>query len=77
MSYRAVRDGIIPEDAICELGKIIIGEQAGRTNEQEKILFNPIGMSIHDVSEAYRVYQNALKQGIGQGLSLWEQAYWT
>ncbi|MED4571572.1 ornithine cyclodeaminase family protein [Brevibacillus agri] len=77
VSYRAVRDGFISEGDIHELGKIIIGEQAGRSHEQEKILFNPIGMSIHDVSEAYRVYQNAVKLGIGQKLSLWEQAYWT
>ncbi|MGO4119155.1 hypothetical protein ACEQ6C_38880, partial [Rhizobium ruizarguesonis] len=63
VSYRAVRDGFISEGDIHELGKIIIGEQAGRSHEQEKILFNPIGMSIHDVSEAYRVYQNAVKLG--------------
>jgi ornithine cyclodeaminase len=77
VSYRAVRDGVIRKEDVRELGKIIIGEQTGRESQSEKILFNPIGMSIHDVSEAYRVYLNAKKLGIGQELSLWEQAYWT
>ena len=72
VSYRAVRDGFISEDKIRgNLGEIIVGKKLGRQHKDEKIFFNPIGMGIHDLSEAHRVYQNALKMGIGKKLPLW------
>ncbi|WP_179151829.1 ornithine cyclodeaminase family protein [Oceanobacillus senegalensis] len=77
VSYRAVRDGFISESAVSNLGDIMIGKKVGRENPEQKILFNPIGMSIHDVSEAYRVYQNAKKMGIGRDLPLWEAPHWS
>ncbi|RKL64679.1 ornithine cyclodeaminase [Salipaludibacillus neizhouensis] len=76
VSYRAVRDGIIKEESVVNLGEIITGKKTGRENSKQKILFNPIGMSIHDVSEAFRVYENAKQLGIGNDLSLWENPHW-
>jgi ornithine cyclodeaminase len=76
VSYRAVRDGIIAEEDIHNLGEIITGKKTGRESQKQKILFNPIGMSIHDVSEAYRVYLNAKEKGIGKDLALWEYPHW-
>jgi len=76
VSYRAVRDGYIAEAEVANLGEIIIGKAKGRTDSKEKILFNPIGMSIHDVSEAYRVFKNAEEIGIGNDLALWERPHW-
>jgi ornithine cyclodeaminase len=76
VSYRAVRDGVIKEESVFNLGEIITGKKIGRENSKQKILFNPIGMSIHDVSEAYRVYLNAKQLGIGSDLSLWENPHW-
>jgi ornithine cyclodeaminase len=76
VSYRAVEEGFIKEESIANLGDIILGKKEGRTNPKEKILFNPIGMSIHDISEAYRVYQNAKKQDIGIKLPLWDTPHW-
>jgi ornithine cyclodeaminase len=74
VSWRAVRDGVIPEAKIRgNLGQIITGEKPGRQTDQEKIFFNPIGMGIHDLSEAHRVYQNALRMGIGTRLPLWDR----
>ncbi|WZL72706.1 ornithine cyclodeaminase family protein [Clostridiaceae bacterium 35-E11] len=73
VSWRAVRDGIIPEEKIRgDLGEIIVGTKPGRQDKNEKIFFNPIGMGIHDLSEAHRVFQNAMKMGIGKKLPLWE-----
>jgi ornithine cyclodeaminase len=73
VAWRAVRDGFITEDAIRgNLGDIIVGKTPGRKDEKERIVFNPIGMGIHDLSEAYRVYTNAKKEGIGRTLPLWE-----
>ncbi|MDR3071931.1 MAG: hypothetical protein LBU41_00370, partial [Clostridiales Family XIII bacterium] len=71
--WRAVRDGFIEESAITgNLGKVVTGELKGRESDTEKIFFNPIGMGIHDLSEAFRVFENAKAQGIGRTLPLWE-----
>ena len=73
VSWRAVRDGFIKEDKIRgNLGEIIVGSKPGRRDKDEIIFFNPIGMGIHDLSEAHRVYQNALEMGIGKKLPLWD-----
>jgi N-[(2S)-2-amino-2-carboxyethyl]-L-glutamate dehydrogenase len=73
VSYRAVKEGIIDESKIRgNLGEIIVGTKAGRKNSKEKIFFNPIGLGIHDLSEAHRVFMNAKQKGIGRKLSLWD-----
>ncbi len=74
--YRAVRDGFIRRDQVTNLGDIVVGKAPGRQSPTEKIMFNPIGMGIHDVSEAYRVYRNAVERGIGRRLPLWEKPHW-
>jgi ornithine cyclodeaminase len=72
VSWRAVRDGIIPESHILgNLGEIVVGDKLGREDRKQKILFNPIGLGIHDLSEAHRIFQNAVAQGIGKKLPLW------
>ena len=73
VSYRAVRDGFIDESKIRgNLGDIIVSRKQGRNHSKEKIFFNPIGLGIHDLSEAYRVFENAKSMGIGRKLPLWE-----
>jgi ornithine cyclodeaminase len=73
VSWRAVRDGIIPESAITgNLGQVVTGELPGRTDDNQKIFFNPIGMGIHDLSESFRVFQSAKEMGLGKQLPLWE-----
>lgn len=76
VSYRAVKEGYINREKVLDLGDVILNKVEGRQHKNEKILFNPIGMSIHDVSEAYRVYKLAKEKGIGKQLNLWEQPYW-
>jgi len=73
VSWRAIRDGVIPESKLRgNLSEIIVGEKPGRQDSSEKVFFNPIGMGIHDLSEAHRVYRNAVEMGIGRPLPLWE-----
>jgi ornithine cyclodeaminase len=73
VSWRAVRDGIIPESAITgNLGQVVAGELPGRADDKQKIFFNPIGMGIHDLSEAFRVFTSAKELGLGVTLPLWE-----
>lgn len=76
VAYRAVAEGYIKRDQVFDLGDIILKKAEGRQNKSERILFNPIGMSIHDVSEAYRVYKVAKEKEIGEELKLWEHPHW-
>ncbi|MBD3413362.1 MAG: hypothetical protein GF421_02900 [Candidatus Aminicenantes bacterium] len=76
VSWRAVRDQVIAEEKIRgNLGDIVVGNKAGRTHRKEKVLFNPIGMGIHDLSEAFRIYKNAARLGVGRKLPLWEEPF--
>jgi hypothetical protein len=53
-------DAFADEDLYAELGEIVIGHKPGRENEQEIIIFSPIGMGLHDLAVAQRIYQRAL-----------------
>ncbi len=69
VSWRAVKEGFITEDAITgNFGEVVTGKKQGRLTPEDKIFFNPIGMGIHDLSEAYRVFRNAKELGVGQDL---------
>ena len=67
-----VRDGLITRESITQLGDIVRGKAKGRTSDDEVILVSIEGMPIEDVAWSYECYQNALKQGIGQKLRLWD-----
>lgn len=74
VSWRAVKEGFIPEEKISgELGEVVSGKKVGRLSKNDRIFFNPIGMGIHDLSEAYRVYQNAMAKGVGTTLTYFEK----
>ncbi len=77
VSARAVVEGVIPESRISgELGEIVAGTKPGRETDKEKILFNPIGLPVNDVSEATRIFRVAKEKGIGRTLPLWEKPIW-
>jgi ornithine cyclodeaminase len=48
-----------------QLGEIVAGTKAGRTSDDEIILFNPFGLAIEDVALAADVYRAAKEAGIG------------
>jgi N-[(2S)-2-amino-2-carboxyethyl]-L-glutamate dehydrogenase len=58
------------EDLHAELGEIVRGERPGRTDPDERILLNPMGMAIEDVACAASVYRHALARGTGTWLTL-------
>lgn len=74
VSWRAVKEGFISEEQITgELGEVVAGKKNGRESKDDKIFFNPIGMGIHDLSEAHRVYQNALSKSVGTMLTYFKR----
>lgn len=58
------------------LGDIIADPSKGRKSDDDVFLFLTGGMGTEDVAWGYDVYQEALKQGLGQKLSLWEKPHW-
>jgi alanine dehydrogenase len=54
--------------AVRELADVVIGKLAGRTHNRQVTLFKSNGIAIEDVTVAARVYEEAVRQGIGQHL---------
>jgi len=70
-----IHDGKLEKDRIDNLGDIIAGIKPGRRSDDEIILFSQGGMPVEDVAWSYTLYENALKQGLGISLNLWESPY--
>jgi ornithine cyclodeaminase len=68
-----VEEGRIDRDQLEDLGAIVTGETPGRRNDQEIIILSVGGMAVEDVAWGTIVYRNALKQGLGVELNLWER----
>jgi ornithine cyclodeaminase/alanine dehydrogenase-like protein (mu-crystallin family) len=71
-----VASGLAHRDDIVELGRIITGLHPGRTDDAQKILFSPIGLGLHDLINAKRVYDVARQKGVGTTLKLWDEPVW-
>ncbi|MBS1205636.1 MAG: ornithine cyclodeaminase [Proteobacteria bacterium] len=63
--------GELSEDQLEDIGKIVAGDAPGRQNEEEIIIMSVGGMPVEDVAWGTVVYRNALAQGIGVTLNLW------
>ena len=71
------RDGEFADDDLyAEFGEVVAGQKPGRENDQEVIVFSPIGLALHDVAVANRVYQTAQSKGLGQRVTLWDSPMW-
>lgn len=67
-----VRDGRMSPGQFEDLGEIIQGLTPGRTNDDEIFIYSVGGMPVEDVAWATKVYRNAVRDGIGTKLNLWE-----
>ncbi len=71
------RDGRFADDDLYgELGEVVTGKKAGRETAAETIIFSPIGLALHDVAVAHRIYQTAKAKGLGQKVLLWDEPVW-
>lgn len=75
--YNLIEDKKLPPltEAIA-LGKIVIGTQQGRTNDDERIAFISGGMPVSDVGWGFEIYTKAKEMGLGQTLKLWDEPHW-
>jgi ornithine cyclodeaminase len=72
----AAASGLVDRQNIIELGRIITGLHPGRTGDGQKILFSPVGLGLHDLINAKRVYDAAREKGVGTTLKLWDEPVW-
>ena len=66
-------EGKIAAEDIIDITDIIEGKHPGRENDDEIIVYSVGGMPVEDIAWGGTVYRNALKQGIGVRLPLWEE----
>lgn len=59
----ALKEGYIHADQVCTLGKIIQGTI--KVDTSETTFFKSVGMALFDLLTARKMYENALKLGIG------------
>lgn len=67
-----IAEGKMQHEQLEDIGKMIVGEARGRKNDDEIIIMSVGGMPVEDVAWATVVYRNAVEQGIGVKLNLWD-----
>jgi 2,3-diaminopropionate biosynthesis protein SbnB len=65
-----IRQERIRREEVVELGAVVCGDRPGRTRPEQRVFFSPIGMAIEDVCLCHKVYQLAVRKGIGTRLGL-------
>ncbi len=60
--------------SVLELSDIAAGRKPGRESSDQITLFKSSGIAIEDVTTAARVYETAIKKGIGRQIPMWESA---
>ena len=71
--HHALNDGLIDRQKVhAELGEVIAGKRAGRTSDDEIIVFDSTGTALQDVAAAALVYERAVAAGIGVTMNLAE-----
>jgi alanine dehydrogenase len=57
-------------DIHAKLGDVIIGNKMGRNCDNEITVFDSTGLAVQDIATAWKVYEKALKRGIGHKMDL-------
>lgn len=59
------------------IGEIVNGKEPGRESDEERIFYSCLGLGVHDIVNARRIYDEAKRKGLGVELTLWKEPYWT
>ncbi len=68
-----LHEGRIQREDIVDIADIINKKHPGRESDDEIIVYSVGGMPVEDIAWGGIVYRNALKEGIGVELPLWDQ----
>jgi ornithine cyclodeaminase len=69
-------EGKVKRERVAELQELVLGAKPGRESDGELTVTCLHGVGAVDVGVANRIYQNALKAGVGQKLVLWDDPMW-
>ncbi len=67
-----IAEGRMKPEQIDDLGDVLLGNIPVHRKEDEIVIYSVGGMPTEDVAWGTMVYRNALKQGIGTKLNLWD-----
>lgn len=77
LMYDLMEQNKLPSlETAISLGDVVADHSLGRKNRDDKYMFVTSGQVVFDIGWGYQLYQNALKMGIGQKLTLWDKPYW-
>ncbi|BDR91340.1 ornithine cyclodeaminase family protein [Vulcanisaeta souniana] len=65
-----IRNGLITENNLIEIGEIISGLRRGRSGDNDITLFKSVGIAVEDLAAASYIYKNAESRGIGNAVEL-------
>lgn len=68
-----LHEGRIQREDIVDIADIINKKHPGRESDDEIIVYSVGGMPVEDIAWGGTVYRNALKEGIGVELPLWDR----
>ncbi|EFL52570.1 ornithine cyclodeaminase/mu-crystallin [Solidesulfovibrio fructosivorans JJ]] len=68
-----IAEGRMDKKQLEDLGDVITGKLPARRRDDETVIYSVGGMPIEDVAWGTTVYRNALEQGIGTRLNLWDK----
>lgn len=71
--FDLIDEGRLTRDQLEDLGAIVAGDTPGRCHDDEIIILSVGGMAVEDVAWGTVVYRNAIRQGIGVKLNLWDE----
>lgn len=74
---RAQAAGITQQEDVVELPQIVAGNHPGRTSDDQRVFFSPVGLAVEDIAAAARVFRRAKADGLGTKLSLWQTPIWS
>ena len=62
----AIQAGVVRKEDLVELSEVVVGKKKGRTSPRQVTLFKSQGSGWQDVASAVRIYEQALKKGMGK-----------
>ncbi len=64
---------ITEEDIYASIGEIVSGKKKGRESENEITLFDSTGLAIQDIATASKVYEEAVRRGMGKKFRFFDE----
>lgn len=68
-----IADGRMAREELEDIGGIVARDAPGRRNDDEIIIMSVGGMPVEDVAWGTVIYRNAIRDGIGVTLNLWDR----